>query len=243
MTRAIRSEIGKLTGTRAAGILCLFAGAAVVAMTVGTTILDGSCSPAEIGAALAITVPLVVMPIAALVVTEEYRHHTVWQSFVVVPQRWRFLAAKAALVAPLAFVAVAGVSLAALAVADLTAAVAGGAGPGVRDVVELAARCGMLGALAATFGLTVGALTRHGATAVSLLLVWSAVLERLLAALPEIGRYLAPLLPLANIRYFVTGDDEGIAFHWGADASLGYVLAFCAVLLGCGVIATERAQP
>lgn len=210
---------------------------AVAAVAVAT---GADPTPGAVAASLALTVPIVLMPIAALVVTEEYRAPTVWQSFVAEPRRWKFLAANAVLLAPLALAVTAGVALVAAGILHLTAP----GGPALAaDLVETALRCGVLGGLTAVLGVVVGALTRHGATAVAVLLVWSAVLERLLAGLPEIGPVLAPFLPLANLRYFTTGDDGGVAFLWDQNAGAAYVLALCTVLAVSGVLATERVQP
>jgi ABC-2 type transport system permease protein len=160
-------------------------------------------TPGAVAASLALTVPIVLMPLAALAVT------------IVV-------------------------ALVAAGILHLTAP--GGPARPV-DLVETALRCGVLGGLTAVLGVVVGALTCHGATAVAVLLAWSAVLERLLAGLPEIGPVLAPFLPLANLRYFTTGDDGGVAFLWDQNAGAAYVLALCAVLAVAGVLATERVQP
>lgn len=236
MRRAVRAEARKLLGNRAAWLVGALAPPAVAAVAVATA----DPSPGAVAASLALTAPIVLMPIAALVVTEEYRAPTVWQSFTAVPRRWKFLAAKAMLVAPLALVVTAAVALLATGILHLTA-------PGglvlAADLAETALRCGVLGGLTAVLGVVVGALTRHGATAVAVLLVWAAVLERLLAGLPEIGPVLAPFLPLANLRYFTTGDNAGVGFLWDQNAGAAYVLALGAVLAVSAALATEGVQP
>ncbi|GAA1956786.1 hypothetical protein [Amycolatopsis minnesotensis] len=222
MTAVIRSECAKLR----ANPVALGIGALAALVLVGgsaAAVLFGHVEP---GSVLAAVVPFEMMPMVALMVTEEYRTGTAWLSFVATPRRWKVLLAKGALAAPVAF--------AAAVVASLVAT-AGAAG--------LAVRCGLSGVLVAVLGLGVGAITRHGATAVALSLAWGAVLERLLSGLPEIGPVLAPFLPLANLRYFCTGDELGIAFHWPSGVGAVYVLVVAAALSGWGAWKTERTSP
>jgi ABC-2 type transport system permease protein len=200
MRRVVRAEARKIGGNRAAWLVGALAPLAVAAVAVAA---GTDPTPGAVAASLALTVPIVLMPLAALAVT------------IVV-------------------------ALVAAGILHLTAP--GGPARPV-DLVETALRCGVLGGLTAVLGVVVGALTCHGATAVAVLLAWSAVLERLLAGLPEIGPVLAPFLPLANLRYFTTGDDGGVAFLWDQNAGAAYVLALCAVLAVAGVLATERVQP
>ena len=56
--------------------------------------------------------------------------------------------------------------------------------------------------LAAVLGVGVGALLRHSAGAVAVLLMWPLVAEPMLGNLPNIGSEVGPYLPFANVFLF-----------------------------------------
>jgi ABC-2 type transport system permease protein len=167
-----------------------------------------------------------------LLFTSEVQHGALATAVIAQPARWVIVAAKAAIASGLGLVmGIAGMT------AGFAGAVLGGLDAGdTSGVLASAARGLLLTSMAPLFGLGVGMILRHGAMAVSFVLVWALVLENLIRgfAPPTLSRFLpfSAAAGLLGIRQ--AGDtDETIAVALSRvhDAFLfgGYVIAVIAV--------------
>jgi hypothetical protein len=97
-------------------------------------------------------------------------------------------------------------------------------------------------ALAAVLGVGVGALLRHTAGAVALLLLWPLVVEPIVANLPDVGTDVGPYLPFGNAFAF-TGVDWLYPSYdrpWGPFGSLVYFVVVVAAVFAAPVVLINR---
>jgi ABC-2 type transport system permease protein len=193
----------------------------------------------------------VVLVLAALAVTTEYRFGTIRTTFQAVPHRGTVLAAKAAVAGLAGFVIGEVAGFGSWALAKLLAPTADLALNSVTDWTSVAG-VGLVFGFAAVIAIAVGVLTRHSAGALSLLLVYSLAVERLIPLIPNVGEDIYKWLPfnVANKFLFGTGGSNG--GHDGGAVSLstsplspGWALAYFAgfalVLLGVAIgVAKKR---
>ncbi|GGM67334.1 ABC transporter permease [Longimycelium tulufanense] len=145
---------------------------------------------------------MVILVMAALAVTTEYRFGTIRATFQAVPNRTAVLLAKTGVVALLAGV-----------VGEVVAFASWGIGKVMRPSADLAlnsaadwrhvAGVGLVFAVGAVLAVAVGTLVRHTAGAVTLLLVWALLVETLLSALPTVGEKIQPWLPFNAASNFM----------------------------------------
>jgi ABC-2 type transport system permease protein len=152
---------------------------------------------------------LIVMVMAALAVTTEYRYGTIRATFVAAPRRSRVLLAKAAVVALVCGVlgelcAVGSVAAAKLAVpsADL----------GIDTAFEWRAvtGTGLIFAIAGVFAVSIGALVRHSAGAIALVIGYTQGVEQLVQFIPRAGSAIHHWLPFNVGNKFLTGNPDPI---------------------------------
>lgn len=177
---------------------------------------------------------MVVLVLAALSITTEYRFSTIRATFLAVPNRVAALAAKTGLVAVLALVLGEVVAFGSWAMAKALR-------PEVAlaldnsDTQRLVAGVGLVFAISAVLAVAIGALLRQTAGAVALLLVWSLLLEQLIVLIPDIGSDIHDWMPFVAADFFLQGGGplSGDAPYgpWGA---LGY---FAAITLGVWLVA------
>ncbi|WP_158887302.1 hypothetical protein [Amycolatopsis anabasis] len=164
---------------------------------------------------------LVVMVLAALSVTTEYRFGTLRTTFQAAPGRIAPLAAKAATVAGVALV-----------IGEVAAFVAWCAGSLLAPDADLAlnsaadwgnvAGLGPVCAFAALIAVAVGLLVRHSAGAVALLIIYAQAAEPLVAAIPSVGDDVHRWLPFNAASKFLTGNGDSAG---GRDGGYGPVLS------------------
>ncbi|MPY77573.1 MAG: hypothetical protein GEV04_03570 [Actinophytocola sp.] len=147
----------------------------------------------------------VIMVLAALSITTEYRFGTIKTTFLAVPNRPAVLLAKAAVVALLALVIGELAAFGALGVSVLLAPSADLALNSGADWQQVAGIGGIY-ALTAVMGVAVGALVRHSAGAISLLLIYAMVAEPLVQIVPRIGDDIYKWLPFNVAEKFLSGD-------------------------------------
>lgn len=244
MLAVLDAERIKLSTTRA----LVWTAAGVAAVSVAVAALQGalahSTAPLEpertaIGI-VAFGVP-VLMVLASMTMTAEYRSGMIRTTFMAAPNRTRVLAAKAAVVAVFsAFYAALMVVCSAL-VARLFAAPSAGAGlsPVLPGMWRVAGAVALYTALAAVLGVAVGALVRAGPGAVAVVLLWPLVVEPMLANLPDVGPAVGPYLPFGN-AFLVTGVPwlyPVYAMPWGPGGSLLYFVGTVAALFVAAAVA------
>ncbi|MGC7101913.1 hypothetical protein ACPZ19_45180 [Amycolatopsis lurida] len=229
------SERIKLLSTRSPW-WCLVTAFAIV---VGTAALmasagEGDLSVADTQGGTKIALGVVVV-LAALAVTTEYRFGTIRATFQAAPARGPALVAKAVVVATAAGLA----GLLAGPTAWLTAEVlapdrtAGLAGGGDWRVVL---GSGLLYAISAVIAVAVGVLLRQTAGALALLLVWVLQGEMLLGLIPEFGPAVRDWLPFRAGAHLVSSNGGPLG-HWGSAA---YFAAFAAVLFVFAISVAKR---
>ncbi|GAB3813845.1 ABC transporter permease [Kribbella italica] len=165
---------------------------------------------------------MVMMVMAALAVTTEYRFGTIRTSFQAVPQRAALLLGKTFVVAVLAGLVGLIASFGAWLIGSL---LAGGADLSINTGAEwrLLAGQGIVFALSAVIAVAVGILIRQSAGAIAILILWPLLVESLFTLIPKIGDDLAKWAPFANGSSFLNqGQEMGLAgeFAGGTDYAL-----------------------
>ncbi|MBX5486563.1 MAG: ABC transporter permease [Mycolicibacterium hassiacum] len=238
----------KLTTTRSTLWIALVVAALSLSLAALQGILASGVDPlTPERAALGITVfgVPVLMVLASMTMTAEYRSGMIRTTFAATPRRTRVLVAKAIVAAVFAAVWAALLVVASVVVARvLTGAETGWrlslSAPEVwRVVIAVAVYAG----LAAVIGVAVGALVRAGPGAVAALLLWPLVVEPILGNLPDVGPAVGPYLPFANafrvteVPWLYPGYEE----LWGQLGSLVYfALVVMAVFAAAVVVLNVR---
>jgi ABC-2 type transport system permease protein len=205
-------------------------------LTVGTTL---------VGYGFALNVILVM---AAIAITTEYRTGTIRATFMAVPNRTAALLAKVGTVA-----LVSGV------VGEVIAFGAYGVGRLIKPNADLTinteaewryvAGIGLIFALSAVIAIAVGALVRHTAGAVAILLVWIMLVESLVGIIPKVGDDIQRWLPWVQANHFLTagsgeaageGSGFGLSMPFGPWGALAYFAGVTAALLVVALVAVER---
>ncbi len=186
----------------------------------------------------------VLMILASMTVTGEYRSGMVRTTFLATPNRTLVLAAKAVVAALFSGGCAAGTVIGAIVVARLVAKPLVGSqlsltGPAVWRTVGAIA---LYAALAAVLGVGVGALLRTAAGAVAVLLLWPLVVEPMLGNLPSVGTEVGPYLPFANAFLFMRVQwlFPAYAMPWGEFGSLVYFAAVVAVVFVAAIVVVNR---
>lgn len=183
---------------------------------------------------------LVLMILAALSVTSEYRFGVIRSTFQAMPNRGVVLAVKALLIGVLGAI-LSGVL--ALAAFYLTKALAGPEAG--RDLVlegttwRTIYGTALFALVASILAVGAGALLRQSAGTIAILLLWPMLIESLFGLFGSFGRTVQPFLPFANINYFL-GTEQGIDFHWGPWGAFLYFVVVALVVFGAAVVVVNR---
>jgi ABC-2 type transport system permease protein len=180
----------------------------------------------------------VILVMAALTITTEYRFNTIKTTFQAVPSRTSALLAKTVVVALtsgvvglIAAFGSLGVSMALRPSADLA----------VNTEAEwrAVAGVGLVFAIAAVIAIAVGILLRQTAGAVALLLAYSLMVEQLIQLIPNVGDDIQRWMPFKLAARFLTGGPaaEGMPGPWG---SLGVFAGFAVVLLVIAFVTARK---
>ncbi|MGC4933521.1 ABC transporter permease [Gordonia sp. DT30] len=180
---------------------------------------------------------IVLMIMAVLGITSEYRFSTIRATFLAAPKRTSALLAKAGV-----YVGLTLVTMLVLTVVCLGILVAGIGGFGFGDGAVIRQIWGIpvYAALCVLLSLGVGALVRQTAGAISLVLVWMLVIETILGSVPKVRDWIGPLLPFANGTRFLTGGTADDDFHWNSGVSLVYFAVWAVVIFAAGVWAANQ---
>lgn len=186
----------------------------------------------------------VLMVLASLTVTGEYRTGLIQATFLAVPRRPQVLAAKAVVAGVFAGLCAGLTSVVAILVARATASASAGAqltlgSPAAWRVIGAAT---LYAVLAAVLGVAVGALIRIAAGAVAVLLLWPLVAEPILGNMPSVGSEIGPYLPFANMFDFLRVQWLFPSYQhpWGPTGSMLYFAAVVAVLFVAAVVVVDR---
>jgi ABC-2 type transport system permease protein len=188
----------------------------------------------------------VLLILAILAITTEYRFNTIKISFAAMPNRTSVLLAKTTLVALVCGVLGECTAFGAYAVGTLikpNADLAIDTGAEWRYVAGI----GVVYAITAVLGIAIGALVRQTAAAISIVLVYSLLFENLIGLIPRAGDGIQKLLPFINANNFLTsgngvnsGENTSLDMHWGPWGSLVYFAAVSAAMLVIAIVVVER---
>ncbi|MDT5014284.1 MAG: type transport system permease protein [Mycobacterium sp.] len=238
----IKAERIKLTSTRASVWIAVTVAALSLAVAAVQGVLADRTAPSPQQTAIGVAafgVP-VLMVLASMTVTAEYRSGMIRTTFIAVPNRTLVLVAKTVVMSVFSAVYAGAMVIGSVLVARLfntspTAKNLSLSLPGVQHVVVAVA---IYAALAAALGVGVGALLRAAPGAVAVLLLWPLVVEPMLGNLPRVGPQVGPYLPFGNI--FVVTDVPWMypvyAMPWGPAGSLLYFTVVVGVVFGAAII-------
>jgi ABC-2 type transport system permease protein len=180
---------------------------------------------------------MLVLVLAAVAVTTEYRYSTVRLTFEAVPNRTAAMLAKAVVVAAV------GGAIGLLASFGTWAAVwlldpLSDVGLRGYDDWWVLLSPGPVFAVCAVLALAVGILVRHTAAAVSIALVWPLMGEQLIGVVPGFGPAVQPWLPFVNAGNAMSTGGDGLPF--GPVGSLVYVAGIAAAALAVALVVVNR---
>lgn len=245
----VTAERIKLATTRSP----LWTALAVVVVSLGfaaiqaATVLPYSTVAPERAAIGAATfgVPVLMM-LSALTITGEHRTGLIRTTFMATPKRVRVLAAKALVSAVFSGVLTALMTVGSIALVRAIATESQGAAlsltlPSVWRTVGAITLYAVLGAVLAV-GL--GALLRHSAAVIALLLLLPFVVEPLLGATPRVGERIGPLFPFANASTFTEVPWlQTFSMWWGPVGAALYFAGVAATVFVVAAVVVCRRDP
>lgn len=184
---------------------------------------------------------VVLMIMAVLAVTSEFRFGTIRTTFQAIPRREVVLGAKVIVYGGLAAL----VSFVLGIISLLLGKALSGDNSGLVDLAGSAAIRQYWGipvytVLCMLIGLGIGAIVRQSAGAIVVLLIWSLVLENILISIPKV-KVVAPYMPFTNASRFLTERDSGsIDYPWNAYGSIVYFAVVALIIFGLGVFLTKK---
>jgi hypothetical protein len=243
----LEAERIKLSTTRSV----LWTAAAVAVLSIGLAALQGSTAygaaplpPEKAAMGVVVFGVPVLMVLAAMTVTGEYRSGMIRTTFMATPDRTVVLVAKAIIAALFSAVYAAVMAIVAVVVAHvLTPPLAGSQLSFIDpDTWRLIGAITLYAALTAVLGVGVAALLRHSAGAVAVLLLWPLLVEPILGNLPSTGSEVGPFLPFANVLRFLNVQwlFPTYTMPWGETGSLLYFIAVVAVVYVAAVVVVNR---
>ncbi|WNV91341.1 hypothetical protein [Umezawaea sp. Da 62-37] len=192
---------------------------------------------------------IVIMVMAALAATTEYRFGTIRATFLAAPGRTGALVAKAAVVALLAGVVGEVVAFGSWGISKL---IKPGADLAIDSTAEWrnVAGTGLVFLIAAILAVAVGILVRQTAGAVAILLVYTMLVENLIGLIPTLGVKIQRWLPFMHANNFRTADGAPVTdgpggppqldFPFGPWGSLAYFAAIGVGLLVVALVVAKR---
>ncbi|MFG3616758.1 ABC transporter permease [Nocardia sp. NPDC047654] len=247
----LAAERIKLTSTRSPW----WCSAIVVALALGMAALLASVARASYGkeGAIDLTVStavagisgfgvMVLMIMATLTVTSEYRFGLIRTTFQATPHRAKVVATKAGLVGgygavlTLVLVFLAYLVAKALSGPDAGAALTLSSPEDWREVYGIP----IYAFLCVLLAIGVGVLVRQSAAAISLIVLWPLLIEGLLGAFGSFGRNVTPFLPFANANHFFSASASTANWHWGPWGSLLYFTVFVAIVFGAALVVVNQ---
>jgi hypothetical protein len=247
VTAVLGAERIKLTTTKS----LLWTAAVVAVLSIGLAALQGATSygaaalpPERAVTGVAVFGVPVLMVLAAMTVTAEYRSGMIRTTFMATPDRTLVLVAKAVVALVFSAVYAALMTIVAVVVAHMMSPPLVGSqlsfiDPGTWRLIGAIA---LYAALTAVLGVGVGALLRHSAGAVAVLLLWPLLIEPVLGNLPNIGSEVGPYLPFANIFRFVDVQwlFPSYSVPWGEIGSLVYFVVVVAAVYVAAIVVVNR---
>jgi ABC-2 type transport system permease protein len=179
---------------------------------------------------------MVLMIMATLTVTSEYRFGIIRTTFQATPNRARVIVTKAGLVAVLGAALTFVLALLSYVIVKGISGTQAGAHVTLSDAADWRVLIGtpIYAVLAVFLAVGVGVLVRQSAAAISLIVLWPLLIEPLAGLFGSFGRTVQPFLPFANIDRFL-GTSTSADWHWGPWGGLIYFVVFVAVVFGAAL--------
>ncbi|HEX3547028.1 MAG TPA: ABC transporter permease [Mycobacterium sp.] len=245
----LNAECIKLQTTRSPLWMML----AVVVLSLGlatiqaATALPYSSVPPERAAIGVATfgVPLL-MVLSAMTITGEYRTGLIRATFMATPRRTRVLCAKALISAVFSAIVTAISTVGSIALVRVAVTDRQGSQLALTDlsVWRAVGAITLYAVLGAVLALGLGALLRHSAAVVALIVLMPFVVEPLLGATPRVGERVGPLLPFANAYTFTKVPFfQTFAMWWGPVGAALYFTAIAVAVFTAAVVVTTRRDP
>lgn len=190
-------------------------------------------------------VPLL-MILSATTITGEYRSGLIRATFMATPRRTRVLCTKVLISAVFsaivtAITTVGSIALVRALVSEIQGRELSLTDPSVWRAVGAITLYAVLGSV---LGVGLGALLRHSAAVVALLLLMPFVVEPLLGVTPRIGVHVGPLLPFANAYTFTKVPFfQTFAMWWGPVGAALYFTGIAVAVFAVGAVVTTRRDP
>lgn len=243
----LASERIKLSTTRS----LLWSALAAAVLSLGLAALQGATAygaaplpPEKAATGAAVFGVPVLMVLAAMTVTGEYRSGMIRTTFMATPNRTLVLIAKAIVTGVFSALYAAAMVSGAIVVARLMSPPLIGTHLSLADpdVWRLVGAIASFAVLTAVLGVAVGALLRHSAGAVAVLLLWPLLVEPVLGNLPNIGSEVGPYLPFANMFLFIDVQWMFPAYDmpWGPQGSLVYFATVVGAVFLAAVVVVNR---
>ena len=238
MKRLLAAELLKLRTTRTFVGMVVAAGVLSLAAVLLNTLLVNEYYDEDYKVTLNTDFSgLFIALLGILGITGEWRHRTITSSVLAMPDRVRFLLAKAIAYAGAGVVLSLIVSVLVLAVGTLVMQLRDLPAPTIGELADLLWRNLVIAALAAAFGVGLGGIVRNQIAAIIGLLAFSFAIEpALLSLVPDVGRY-GPTAGLPNAIVGVQFFDEDPLETVPAIAAL---LAWVAVLTAAAAVLLRR---
>ena len=224
----LRAELLKLRTTRTFFALL---GGLLVIVALSTFVMILATDEAEIAAdpeglyASPLTGIIFVLLLGVMLLTGEYRHGTMTQTFLITPARWKVLLAKLVAAALLGVAVAAAAELFAMIVGAPLFAWKGVDFPLGEEAWKLIGGTVLAMALAGPLGVALGALIRNQVVAIITVFVWLLLVEPILSSIPGIDEF-ADYFP-GQAMAGVVADEEGLLSR---NAAALVLLAYVAVL-------------
>ncbi|KJF23297.1 ABC transporter permease [Rhodococcus sp. ACPA4] len=185
---------------------------------------------------------MVLMIMAALAITSEYRFGTIRTTFQAVPNRASVLAAKAGLIGGFGAVLTFVLAFGAYAMAKVLAGADASVGLTLSSSSDWRAMYGIpiYAFFCVVLAVGVGAIIRQSAGAIALLLLWPLLIESLFSLFGSFGEKIMPFLPFNNANHFLSPEMTTGDFHWGPWGSLIYFAVFVLVIFGISIVLVNR---
>ncbi|MFI5781009.1 ABC transporter permease [Nocardia sp. NPDC051570] len=186
---------------------------------------------------------IMIMILAALAITSEYRFGTIKATFMAVPNRTTVLLTKAGMIAVSAAVLSAVLTFLSFFILKAIVSTQGGQKLSLTDGdLHIFYAVPIFVALVVFLAVGVGALIRQSAGALTLLIIWPVLIEPIVGAFGKVGRNIQVLLPFQNAGRFLgtaSGEDT-LPWHWGPWGGLLYFLVFVAIVFGAAVFVVNK---
>ncbi|MFR9750629.1 ABC transporter permease [Nocardia sp. 004] len=185
---------------------------------------------------------MVLMIMATLTVTNEYRFGIIRTTFQATPHRDRVILAKAGVVGVVGALLTVALTFAAYLVAKVLSSPETGADLTLSGADNWRAiySVPIYAFLCVLFAIGIGVLVRQSAAAISLIVLWPLLIENLFMLFGNFGRDAIPFLPFMNANHFLGADSPVDNWHWGPWGSLLYFAGFVALVFGAAMVLVNR---